>query len=80
VPTVSAASAIAVSPNPTADHAVVQLEGRNDLYLMSSKGELVWSTSSVVGAVRIDLTPFPTGIYLLRVAGASAGTTRIAKW
>lgn len=80
VPTVSAVSAIAVTPNPTADHAVVQLEGRNDLYLMNSKGELVWSTSSVVGAVRIDLTPFPTGIYLLRVAGASAGTTRIAKW
>ena len=61
--------------------AFVFFRGRTIVF--KERGEILLERSDKLLAkvrIRIDLTPFPTGIYLLRVAGASAGTTRIAKW
>ena len=79
VPVVNTTSSFTVTPNPVVDEVVVHVEGRNDLFLMDAKGELVWSSLSATGAVRVDMTSFPAGVYFMRVIGASAGTTRIAK-
>ena len=55
---------IAINPNPASEFIEVQNPNYEKLTILNILGEIIYSSSE---ATKIDVSSFPTGIYLVRV-------------
>lgn len=68
-------SPITLYPNPTQSNFHVTNVGMNaSISVLSSSGQLIYK---VVGISEIDMTPFPDGVYFIKVVDSEQTTVKI---
>jgi acetyl esterase/lipase len=68
-----------VYPNPTMGQLNVHIEERSALMLMDAAGRAVLQLTVVPGAMTLDLSALPNGMYTLRIQGTQIRTSRVVK-
>ena len=70
------AATLQVSPNPTTGRLTVSVPEETDVEVLDMMGRQLMAVHARPGAMALDLTALPQGVYLLRAAGA---VSRIVK-
>ncbi len=60
---------IAAGPNPTSQDVVIHFaaDAERNLTLLNSNGVVLWHHTSVGSRAKVDMTPYPPGVYLLKI-------------
>jgi acetyl esterase/lipase len=69
----------AVYPNPTMGPLNVRIEERSALTLLDAAGRAVLQMNVMPGAMSLDLSALPNGMYTLRIQGTQIRTSRVVK-
>ncbi len=66
-------------PNPTMGLLNVRIEERSSLTLLDAAGRSVLQMNAIPGALVLDLSALPNGMYTMRIQGTQIHTSRVVK-